>query len=241
MELRNGSQNADENNEAIYNELFCRNSLDKKEQQLISRSVFGLVGLGGVGGFVFENLVRMGAERFVIFENERFELSNLNRQILATVDNLDMEKTKVAISRAIKINPGINKENIIIGGEFKEKSSVKTCNVLIDGSDNLKTRMLASIAAKKDKIPYVFASANDSRGMVSVLIKKSLNDILKMPEESIDRIKTCSSILAPAAGVSGSVAAAQAVNVVLKKPIIEAPKFLFFDLFKSEPFWIKEI
>ncbi len=77
--------------------------------------------------------------------------------------------------------------------------------------------------------------------MVSVLIKRSLNEIFKIPQESVEKIKTCSSILAPAAAVSGSVAAAQAINILLKKPIIEAPKFLFFDLFKSEPFWMKEI
>ena len=225
----------------LYDEIFCRNSISKKEQEKIRKTVFGIIGLGGVGGFVFENLVRLGAEEFIIFEHERFDLSNLNRQVLATINEIDKEKNMVAVERAISINPRIKKEHIKLMGEFIESSSIKSCDILIDGSDNLKTRILASKISKKQKIPYVFAAANDSRGMISVLIGKTLDKILKMPKDARDRFEVCSSILSPAAGISGSMAAAEALNVVLKKPIIKAPKFLFFDLFSENPFWIKRI
>ena len=225
----------------LYDEIFCRNSIGKEEQEKIRKTVFGLIGLGGVGGFVFENLIRLGAEKFIIFEYERFDLSNLNRQVLATINEIDRKKDAVAIERAININPRIKKENIEIRGEFFKSSSVKGCDVLIDGSDNLKTRILASKISKKQKIPYVFASANDSRGMISVLIGKTLDEVLKMPKDAADRFEVCSSILSPAAAISGSLAASEALKLVLKKPIIKAPKFLFFDLFSENPFWIKSI
>lgn len=67
-----------------------------------------ILGIGGVGGYTLEALVRIGVENICIVDNDTFSVSNMNRQILATIDTIGENKTDVAIERAKKINPNIN-------------------------------------------------------------------------------------------------------------------------------------
>ena len=86
----------------MYDFKFTRNNLSDIHQTKIRTSKFAIIGLGGVGGFVFENLIRLGAENFIIFENDRFELSNFNRQILSDDEFLDQPKINSALARSKK-------------------------------------------------------------------------------------------------------------------------------------------
>lgn len=62
-------------------------------------------GVGGVGGYVVEGLARAGVGTIDVLDNDVFSASNLNRQILASVDTLGRKKTEVAIERIKSINP----------------------------------------------------------------------------------------------------------------------------------------
>lgn len=66
-----------------------------------------LVGLGGVGGYTFEALVRSGFENITIVDFDTFEESNLNRQIYALQKTLGKSKCEVASFRAHEINPNV--------------------------------------------------------------------------------------------------------------------------------------
>ena len=67
-----------------------------------------LVGVGGVGGTCLETLVRSGFNSITVVDYDRFEESNLNRQILSNVNVINKKKVLVAASRAKLINPDIN-------------------------------------------------------------------------------------------------------------------------------------
>jgi sulfur carrier protein ThiS adenylyltransferase len=220
----------------IYEEKFLRNPLSKKQQEKIRKAVFAIVGLGGTGGFILENLLRMGAENFIVFDNDRFELSNFNRQNLATDSFLDMPKTDAAIQRAKEINEGIKLET---AGEFGSDSDISKADLLLDGADNISTKLEMAKAARKEKIPYIFCSAQDSRGIVTVFTDYRFEKAFQVPkdEEALSRYAVCSSIMCPAASLSGTLAAQQAINILLKKPFVKAPEALFFDLFRKEIFW----
>ena len=218
----------------FYNEKFSRNGLRKNEQEKIRTSVFCIVGLGGTGGVVFENLVRIGAENFVLFEDDRIELSNFNRQILADERSLDMEKASSAVLRAKSINPKIR---IVIKGKFGSKSTLSGCNVVIDCTDNVQSKIIVSRAALKVKIPYVFCSSNDTRGIISVFEKYLFEKAFGIEKGSASKYKTCSTILCPSVMISGSIAASFAVNYLLKKNFVKAPEALFFDLSREDVFW----
>ncbi|MFN7991770.1 MAG: ThiF family adenylyltransferase [Candidatus Micrarchaeia archaeon] len=225
---------------SIYDEKFGRNPLTRRQQDRLRRSVFAIVGLGGTGGYVFENLLRMGAENFILFDNDRFDLSNFNRQTLATEEFIDMPKVHAALSRAQSVNQDIRIEP---RGAFDEGSDTGSAAVLIDGSDNLRTKLAMARSARKKKIPYVFSSAQGTRGIVSVFTSYRFEKAFQLPpdEDSLERYGSCSSVLCPAASLSGSLAASQAANYMLRKPYVKAPDALFFDLFREDVFWRAEL
>ena len=69
-----------------------------------------LCGVGAVGGYALEGLVRAGVERIRVVDADVFSGSNLNRQVLATVDTVGRPKAEVACERARSINPDIDIE-----------------------------------------------------------------------------------------------------------------------------------
>lgn len=67
-------------------------------------------GVGGVGGYVVEALVRSGVGSFVLIDNDSVSLSNLNRQIIATRDSIGRDKVEVMRERIHSINPNASVE-----------------------------------------------------------------------------------------------------------------------------------
>lgn len=74
--------------------------------KLINSNVL-IVGVGGVGGCVFEMLLRSGIGKITIVDDDIFEISNLNRQILSSKDTIGKSKVYVGYERAKKINPNV--------------------------------------------------------------------------------------------------------------------------------------
>lgn len=76
-------------------------------QKLKSSSV-AVFGVGGVGGFAVEALVRSGVGNITVFDNDAVSESNINRQIIATVDTVGKDKVEVMRERVAAINPAAN-------------------------------------------------------------------------------------------------------------------------------------
>ena len=83
--------------------LFGKENLNKLQNLRVA-----IIGIGGVGGYVFESLVRLGIKNILIVDNDKISLSNLNRQIIATRDVIGEYKVDVAEKRAFSINKNIN-------------------------------------------------------------------------------------------------------------------------------------
>lgn len=79
--------------------LIGKDNLDK-----ICKVNIALVGVGGVGGFTLESLVRSGIKNITIFDGDVIDESNLNRQIIALNENIGKPKIEVAIKRMKNIN-----------------------------------------------------------------------------------------------------------------------------------------
>ena len=76
-------------------------------KKIKEKNIF-LIGLGGVGGYAFETLVRTGIQNITIVDGDTFEESNLNRQVLSLNNTINKNKTDVAEERAKQINENIN-------------------------------------------------------------------------------------------------------------------------------------
>lgn len=64
-----------------------------------------VVGLGGVGGYAVEGLVRSGIENFILVDYDKVDITNLNRQIISSINNISEYKTDEAEKRILSINP----------------------------------------------------------------------------------------------------------------------------------------
>ena len=91
------------------NEQFSRTALLLGESALqsLSGKHIAIFGLGGVGGYAAEALVRSGIGRFDLIDHDRVSVSNLNRQIIATHKTIGREKTEVMRERMTDINPQV--------------------------------------------------------------------------------------------------------------------------------------
>lgn len=91
------------------NEMFLRSSLllGEENTERLKHSKVALFGVGGVGSFCLEALVRTGVGEIHIFDSDCVEITNLNRQIIATNGTLGKPKVEVAKQRAESINPEV--------------------------------------------------------------------------------------------------------------------------------------
>lgn len=113
--------------------------ISKEKIEKIKKTKIFLIGLGGVGGYAFESLVRSGIESITIVDGDTFEETNLNRQVLSLNSTLNKNKTDVAESRAKDINPNIKIEKMtqVLTKENIKEINFKEFDYVIDACDTL--------------------------------------------------------------------------------------------------------
>lgn len=97
--------------------------LTKEEINAYQTKSIALFGIGGVGGYVLEALVRSGFQNIYIYDFDKVDASNLNRQIISTIDSIGRHKVEVALERMKSINSNIN---LNINNLWIDKESINT-------------------------------------------------------------------------------------------------------------------
>ncbi len=122
----------------------------------LQKSKVAVFGIGGVGSFVIEGLVRAGIGNFILVDNDVVDLSNLNRQLIATHKTIGKPKVEVAKKRIIDINPDANVE---IYKEFFMPDSKEilddTVNYIVDAVDTVTAKIELVVRANKLNIPII--------------------------------------------------------------------------------------
>ena len=104
------------------------------------KDTFAVVcGVGAVGGYALEGLVRAGIGHIRVVDADVFSDSNLNRQILATVDTVGRKKAEVAAERARSINPGIEIETLceLVSADTVDTILFGDPDIVIDAIDTV--------------------------------------------------------------------------------------------------------
>ncbi len=140
-------------------ERFLRTSLligEDKLQKLL-RSKVCIAGLGGVGGYAYEAMVRAGVGTVHIIDFDVVEISNCNRQILALDSTLGLPKVDVAEKRAKDINPGviINKKCIRMTPENIHTLIEPNIDFVIDAIDDVAAKVALIEYLYTQKIPFI--------------------------------------------------------------------------------------
>ena len=132
--------------------------IGKENLNKLQHSHVIVFGVGGVGGFAIEALVRSGIGEISIVDFDTVDLTNLNRQIIATQDSIGKLKTSVMKDRLLSINP-----NVIVH-EFPEKFSMENSDLffkdkkydyIVDAIDLVTSKLALAEIAKNLSIPII--------------------------------------------------------------------------------------
>lgn len=118
-----------------------------------------IFGIGGVGGYVCEALVRSGVGKFDLIDDDRVCLTNLNRQIHATHRTVGQYKTDVMKARMLDINPHaeINVHKCFYLPENADQFSFDQYDYIVDAVDTVTAKIEIIMRAQRDNVPIISA------------------------------------------------------------------------------------
>lgn len=130
--------------------------IGEKGIKKLNNAKVAIFGLGGVGSYVVEGLARAGIGNFILVDNDKVDITNLNRQIIATHKTLGMPKVEVEKQRILDINPNANVE---IYQEFFMPESKdffdKSISYVVDAIDTVTAKIELIVRANKLNVPII--------------------------------------------------------------------------------------
>ncbi len=114
-------------------------------------------GVGGVGGYVCEALARVGVGRIDVVDKDVVDITNINRQIIATTDTIGLPKVEVCKARMESINPEIRCEakKLFFLPENSEEFDFTKYDYIVDAVDNVTAKIEIICKAKAAKVPVI--------------------------------------------------------------------------------------
>ena len=176
--------------ENVYNKLmdqkFVRTEmlLGKQAMETLAAKRVAVFGVGGVGGYVVEALVRSGVGTIDVIDNDEVVVSNLNRQIIATVDQIGKDKVDVIEERALSINPDVRiiKHKCFYLPEKRDEFEFDEYDYIVDAIDTVTAKIDLAVTAQQLGVPVISAMGCGNRLDPSKLtvtdIYKTVNDPL---------------------------------------------------------------
>ncbi len=130
---------------------------DKMEE--LHKKRVAVFGIGGVGGYVCEALVRSGIGSFDLIDDDKVCLTNLNRQIIATRKTVGKYKTEVMKERMLEINPDVNVQihNCFFLPENADEFPFSEYDYVVDAVDTVTAKIELIMRAQKENVPIISA------------------------------------------------------------------------------------
>ncbi len=130
--------------------------IGKEGIEILNKAKVAIFGIGGVGSYVVEGLTRAGIQKFLLIDKDVVDVTNINRQIIATTKTIGKPKVEVAKQRILEINPNAKVE---IFQEFfmpESKEIIdKSIDYVIDCVDNVTAKIELVVRANKFGIPII--------------------------------------------------------------------------------------
>lgn len=157
----------------IWPERYTRNmkTFSPEDQARLLEATVTVVGLGGLGGTVTEILARDGIGTLRLIDGDRFEESNLNRQLYSTVPGLGSSKAAAAWRRVAEVNPSVSVTAHEVFLDLETAADlIRGSDVAVDCLDTLKSRFILESAAQALGIPLVSAAIAGVAGHVTTIL-----------------------------------------------------------------------
>jgi len=191
------------------------------QKKLLKSSVL-IVGAGGLGSPIAIYLTALGIGKIGIVDKDNVEISNLSRQIIFETNDVNKNKSSTAISKLKKINPDIQFKSFNKNLTITNINQIaKKFDLIVDGSDNFRTRFLINDYCLKNKKILVSGAISKFDGQVYTFnFSKKKSPCLRCFIPRMPRnpdIDNCEyeGVLGPLAGIIGSIQANEAVKEIL--------------------------
>ncbi|MEQ8176590.1 MAG: HesA/MoeB/ThiF family protein [Syntrophomonadaceae bacterium] len=138
------------------------------EQQVLMNAKVAVIGCGGLGGNVLEQLARLGVGNILVWDYDSFEEHNLNRQLLSSLDLIGRSKVDAASQRVAAINPAINIIKLAV--EFNRAAGhtiLAGYQAVVDALDNIPDRLQLSSLCRDLQIPLVHGAVEGWVGQLT--------------------------------------------------------------------------
>ena len=208
--------------ERFSRQLVLKNIGAKGQKKILSSKVL-IVGVGGLGCPAAENLVRAGVGTVGLIDNDVVNLSNIHRQSLFSSKDIKKQKVNVAAKKLKEINPQTKIETYKLRlNEKNIKNIIKDYELIIDGSDNFKTKFLINDYCIKLKKKLITGAISKFDGHVFTFDFKdkktvSLKNFYQEKEIS-DDIFNCEfdGVLGTTATIVGATQANEALKLLME-------------------------
>jgi molybdopterin/thiamine biosynthesis adenylyltransferase/rhodanese-related sulfurtransferase len=201
-----------------YSRHFVLPGFGQEAQLKLKQSKIIVIGAGGLGCPVLLYLAAAGVGTIAIVDDDQISLSNLQRQVLYTTEDLTKSKASVAVEKLKKLNPEVDFHPI--GKRITSENALTLLvdyDVVVDCTDNFPTRYLLNDASVILNKPLVYGSIFRYEGQVSVFnYHRSPNyrDLYPVPPAP-DAVPDCEEggVLGVLAGIIGSMQASEAIKI----------------------------
>ena len=131
--------------------------IGKENIEKLKNSKIAIFGLGGVGGYTAEALVRAGIGEIALVDNDTINKTNLNRQIFATTKTVGKLKVDVAKERLVEINPNLKIEifNLFFNKENSSEFNFLKYDYIVDAIDTVSSKIELIKKAKENNIKII--------------------------------------------------------------------------------------
>lgn len=203
-------------------------------QQKLAEARVLIIGIGGLGCLVLQNLAAAGVGTIGIVDGDVVDETNLHRQFLYTPADIGKSKVKVSADVTIRQNPDVS----IVG--YPDYFSKKNCldivsdyQIIVDCSDNIATRYLINDVAVDKGIPMVYASIHKFEGQLTVFnYKNGPTYRCLFPEnDRLEAISNCndSGVLGVLPNVLGSLQANEVLKIILGIGEVLSEKLMLYN------------
>ena len=165
----------DENDLERYGSQLIMPEIEEEGQSILLKSKILIIGAGGLGNPTAIFCAAAGIGYIDICDNDNIELSNLNRQIAFSINNLGLSKSNMLRDYCLNLNPNLKIKSII--DRFDYKFQVDSYDIILDCSDNIATKYTANLLAHKNNKTLISASATQLEGQLSVFKSGKFTDL----------------------------------------------------------------
>ena len=198
-----------------YDRLLSLSSFSKEDLKVLQNNKVLIIGVGGVGQHVTTYLVTNGVENLTILDFDKVEISNLNRQILLSEEDIGKSKVEVVKRALIAKNKDAEIKTIDIKLDKSNVSEIITqdYDVVVDALDNWEGKFLISDECHKKHIRFLHVGVDGMNGQYCLFREKCLRDVL--PSEVVKEVRD--GVMGPVVGAISAMASTYLIEYLINK------------------------